>query len=40
MSNIFSSIMTVLVTLKLSFCFIIKEEGKNDFLYMFFPNTL
>lgn len=39
MSNLFSSTMSVLVTLKLSFCFII-EEGKNNFLYMFFSKCL
>lgn len=35
MSNILSTIMTVLVTLMLSFCFIIEEEGKNNFLHVF-----
>lgn len=35
MSNILSTIMTVLVTLMLSFCFIIEEEGKKNFLYVF-----
>lgn len=30
-----STIMTVLVTLMLSFCFIIEEEGMNNFSYVF-----